>query len=600
MSIKMFSQKTVKLIADLIPTFRLGVRGDATAAHSHATQASTCMTLLQRTPSMASQRGLTTSKLSRSTRSLISSCRRQSTRLRIPAYPAPQTLSRRQLSTTMPRRSLNIDNINPNVIKAEYAVRGELATRAEKYREALALGRPPLPTTDTPTHAKDSNLPFSSVINANIGNPQQLDQRPLTFLRQVASILENPDLLSQETALTTHLGYKPDAISRARRLLHEVGSVGAYSQSQGVPGVRNSIARFIGDRDGHPSDAKDIFMTAGASAAVSALLNVICANERTGILTPIPQYPLYTATLSLLNARCVPYFLDEGHAWSTSLADIEAPLARAREEGTDVRALVVINPGNPTGAILDPAEIAKIIDFAARESLVVIADEVYQTNTFTRRFHSFKRTLRDLQMDAKQNVNGRYDNVELASLHSISKGMVGECGHRGGYMELVGFDPEVQAQIYKFLSINLCSPVVGQCLVECMVNPPKPGEASYEVYAEEYSHIADGLRHRAEALYEAFGAMEGVEVHKPQGSMYLFPSIKLPEKAVEAAKQENRMPDEFYVSKMLDETGVCMVPGGGFGQKEGTWHFRTTFLPPGTEWVGRLRRFHEGFMKEFN
>jgi Aminotransferase class I and II len=155
-----------------------------------------------------------------------------------------------------------------------------------------------------------------------------------------------------------------------------------------------------------------------------------------------------------------------------------------------------------------------VIKFAAEEKLVVMADEVYQTNIFLGTFTSFKKGLRDLQKAEP----GKYDNVELASLQSISKGMVGECGHRGGYFELVGFDAEVQAQIYKFISIMLCPPVVGQCLVEMMVNPPKRGDPSFELYDREYNDIKEGLRERAYALYEAFRKMEGVELGEPQVS----------------------------------------------------------------------------------
>jgi len=81
--------------------------------------------------------------------------------------------------------------------------------------------------------------------------------------------------------------------------------------------------------------------------------------------------------------------------------------------------------------------------------------------------------------------------------------------------------------------------------------------------------------------------------------MYLFPTITLPPKALEQAKKENRPADEFYCFRMLDATGVCTVAGTGFGQKEGTFHFRTTFLAPGTDWTERLVRFHEEFMREF-
>ena len=81
--------------------------------------------------------------------------------------------------------------------------------------------------------------------------------------------------------------------------------------------------------------------------------------------------------------------------------------------------------------------------------------------------------------------------------------------------------------------------------------------------------------------------------------MYLFPTITLSDKAKAQAEKEGRKPDDFYCSRLLDATGICVVPGSGFGQKEGTLHFRTTFLAPGTDWVGRVTEFHKKFMDEF-
>jgi alanine transaminase len=408
------------------------------------------------------------------------------------------------MSSTPRLRSLNIDNINPHVKEAKYAVRGELAIKSEEYRAQLKKQDPPTPP--------DSPLPFDQVISANIGNPQQLDQKPITFFRQVLSLLEYPPLLENEEVLKSSFGYKQDVIDRARWLLKEIGSVGAYSQSAGAPGIRASVAKYIERRDGHPSDPKDIYLSAGASSGVNTLLHIIAGKPETGVLVPIPQYPLYTATLSVLNCRCVPYYLDESKAWGTDFQAIKDSYAQATIEGTDVRAIVVINPGNPTGASLSAEDIASVIKFAAEKNLVIMADEVYQTNVFIGEFTSFKKTLREMQ----KHEPGKYDTVELVSLHSISKGMVGECGHRGGYFELVGFDPKVQAQIYKFISIMLCPPVVGQCLIEMMVRPPVEGEPSWELYNEEYNAIADGLKRRATALYEAFKKMEGVKIGEPQ------------------------------------------------------------------------------------
>lgn len=401
-------------------------------------------------------------------------------------------------SRSMATQRLTIENIRPEVRDAEYAVRGELATKAEEYRERLEKG--------------DKSLPFDKVIFANIGNPQQLDQKPITFFRQVLSLLEYPGLLEKEDVLKSAFGYKQDVIDRARALLNAVQTVGAYSHSQGAPYIRDSVARFIQERDGFATDPKNLFLTGGASSGVSTLLNVICANKSSGVLVPIPQYPLYTATLTLLNAHCVPYYLEEYKAWGTDVKEIRDSVTTAKRHGIDVRAIVVINPGNPTGASLSPDDIKDVIDLALEENLVIIADEVYQTNVFIGEFTSFKKRLGQLA----QEFPGKYDTVELASLHSVSKGMVGECGHRGGYFELVNFDPEVQAQIYKCVSIMLCPSVIGQCLIELMVNPPKEGEPSYELYSQEYNGIKDGLKSRANALYDAFESMDGVECQEPQ------------------------------------------------------------------------------------
>ncbi|KAM7191564.1 mitochondrial putative alanine aminotransferase [Rhypophila sp. PSN 637] len=483
--------------------------------------------------------------------------------------------------SSTPSRRLNIHNINPHVKKAKYAVRGELAVKSEEFRAAL-LG-------------ENSGLPFTQVVSANIGNPQQLDQKPITFFRQVLSLLENPELIEHEDVLLNQLGYKPDVIERAKWLLKHVGSVGAYSASNGVPAIRQKIAEFLEKRDGFPANQADIYLSAGASSGVNTLLHVICQNDKSGILVPIPQYPLYTASLSVLNATCVPYYLDESKNWGTDVDTIKESYESAKAAGIDVRAIVIINPGNPTGASLSEEDIRNVIEFASQEKLVIMADEVYQTNVFIGEFISFKRVLRQLQKE----FPGKYDGVELASLHSVSKGMVGECGHRGGFFELVNFDEHVQAEIYKFVSIMLCAPVIGQCLVELMVNPPKPGEPSHELYHKEYTAIYDGLKERANALHKAFEQMEGVECGAPQGSMYLFPTINLPDKAAEAAKKEGRTPDEFYCMQLLEATGICVVPGSGFGQKPGSLHFRTTFLAPGTEWVGSIVKFHKEFMDKF-
>lgn len=477
----------------------------------------------------------------------------------------------------MPR--LTVDKLNENVVNAKYAVRGRLALRAEELRDQLK--------------EKPGSLPFKAVINANIGNPQQLDQSPITFYRQVLALVQYPALLDDPNA---GLLFKKDAIDRARELIAEIGSVGAYSHSKGIPFIRKSIAKFIEQRDGFPADPESIYLCAGASNGVTQLLSALSTGPSSGFLIPIPQYPLYSATLTLVNSTPVQYHLDEENNWATNVEEVRDIVSSATESGIELKSIVVINPGNPTGAILTEQNIRDIVDVSADNHLVIIADEVYQANIFKGEFVSFKKVLRQLQ---KENPGGKYDQVHLASIHSTSKGMIGECGQRGGYMELVGFDQEVEDHIYKLASISLCPVVTGQVLTELMVHPPAVGGESYENFTKEYNGIFNTLKHRATVLYEAMKGMEGVSVAEPQGSMYLFPSITLPQKALDAAKELNEVPDEFYCLQLLEQTGICVIPGSGFGQKEGTFHFRTTFLAPGDDYAADLAKFHKEFMDKY-
>jgi alanine transaminase len=194
------------------------------------------------------------------------------------------------------------------------------------------------------------------------------------------------------------------------------------------------------------------------------------------------------------------------------------------------------------------------------------------------------------------------EDLTLVSYQSISKGYYGECGKRGGYMEVTGFSSSVREQIYKVASVNLCSNISGQILASLVMNPPKPGDASYESYAAERDGILKSLAHRAKALEAALNNLEGVTCNKAEGAMYLFPRIRLPEKAIEAAKAAKKAPDAFYALRLLESTGIVVVPGSGFGQVPGTYHFRCTILPQEDKIpaiISHLKAFHESFMNQY-
>lgn len=213
----------------------------------------------------------------------------------------------------------------------------------------------------------------------------------------------------------------------------------------GVPAIRKRVAKFIEgekqneslileaklmpirslrpERDGHPSDASKIYITAGASVGVSNLLQALVSSPLDGVLIPIPQYPLYTAALALNAARPVPYYLDESAEWGLDIEDLRKNVEKARHDGTVLKGMVVINPGNPTGNCLTLENMQDIIKLCYEERLVLMADEVYQDNIYHpgKPFVSFKKALRDMPSEYA-------DNVELVSFHSISKGQTGECG----------------------------------------------------------------------------------------------------------------------------------------------------------------------------
>jgi len=314
-------------------------------------------------------------------------------------------------------------------------------------------------------------------------------------------------------------------------------------------------------------------------------------------MIPIPQYPLYSGSIDLLGGSQVGYYLEEEKGWGLSAAELQRSYHEAKTSGLNVRALVVINPGNPTGQILTVENMKEVIEFCHEYGLVLLADEVYQENNYIkeqRQWHSFKKVLRSM--------GSKYDHFEMFSFHSVSKGFTGECGHRGGYFECVGIDEEVKAQFYKLSSLQLCPNTVGQIMVSLMVNPPKPGDPSYALFHEESHGILESLKRRANKLTKFLDSLTNVSCNPAEGAMYAFPQVKLPSKAVEAARAGGKQPDVFYCIALLDATGVCVVPGSGFRQKDGTWHFRTTFLPPEEQIDGVLSsvaKFNNDFMHKY-
>ena len=473
--------------------------------------------------------------------------------------------------------TITVDNINAKVREMQYAVRGAIVQRAGEIEDGLK--------------ADPSKYPFDKVVYCNIGNPQSLGQKPISFFRQVLALCDYPDLLLAPGIEKT---FPEDVRKIAKDILdNTTGGTGAYSHSQGVAFMRKMVAAGISDRDGHPCDVNDLWLTDGASVGCHYLMQTLITDERDAVLTPIPQYPLYSACLALYGGTLLPYYLREEQGWALDVAELKSQTDKARGEGKNVRALVIINPGNPTGAALGLDNQKEIVQFCKDEGILLVADEVYQENVYAegKSFTSFKKVVRDLGVD-----------IPIVSLNSTSKGFFGECGRRGGYMEVCGIDKGVAEQLYKLSSVGLCSNLAGQIVMALVMKPPKEGDASYPLYKQEKDDILSSLKRRAVTLVNGLNALEGVSCQEAEGAMYAFPKIDLPAKFLKEAEGSGMAPDALYCMRLLEATGIVVVTGSGFGQVEGTWHFRTTFLPAEADIEGvvqKMTKFHGDFMDAY-
>ena len=259
--------------------------------------------------------------------------------------------------------------------------------------------------------------------------------------------------------------------------------------------------------------------------------------------------------------------------------------------------MVIINPGNPTGQCLSEANLREVLQFCYQENLALLGDEVYQTNIYQdeRPFISSRKVLMELGPPISK-------EVQLISFHSVSKGYYGECGQRGGYFEMTNIPPETVDEIYKVASISLSPNVPAQIFMGVMLHPPQPGDISYDKFVRESTGILESLRRRARLMTDGFNSCRNVVCNFTEGAMYSFPQIRLPPRALEAAKQAGKVPDVYYCLKLLEATGISTVPGSGFGQKEGVFHLRTTILPAEEDMpdiMDSFKKFNDEFMEQY-
>ena len=328
----------------------------------------------------------------------------------------------------------------------------------------------------------------------------------------------------------THL---VEAVERAMRDGHNT-----YGPSAGIPAAREAVAAEY-TRTGFPISPDRVFITAGTSEGIDLTLSAVCENGGE-VLVPMPTYPLYTAVLAKLDANAKYYRLDPSRGWMPDLEHLNSLVTPV------TRALVVIDPNNPTGAVY-PAETRRaLLEFADRHGLLLLADEVYG----------------DLGFQGAVPSYGLLDpDAAIVSFSSLSKAYLAP-GWRTGWMA-IGRSPrldDVVAAVRKLADGRLCSNVPMQYAIA----PALTGDRSHQpAFRRE-------LQGRAELTVNRLRAIPGISCVSPTAAFYVMPRVTLP----------SGRTDEDYVKALLHATGVLCVYGSGFGLPADQGFFRIVFLAP--------------------
>lgn len=240
---------------------------------------------------------------------------------------------------------------------------------------------------------------------------------------------------------------------------------------------------------------------------------------------------------------------------------------------------------------------AQIVEFCAVNGVALLADEVYQENVYcSRPFVSFKRIV------SEHRAAHPHARIALFSFHSTSKGLFGECGRRGGYVEVAG---DVSSAFFDGLHAACACDVpnvAGECALSVLVNPPSACDPSGRAFRAQTHATFASLRRRAALCASRFARIPHMSCAAIDGSLYAFVRVFLSPRAQQAAALCGRPADEFYCVRLLERTGICVIPGSGFGQEPGTFHFRTTILPAEAEIaevLDLLEGFHASFMQQY-
>ncbi|MBK8945579.1 MAG: aminotransferase class I/II-fold pyridoxal phosphate-dependent enzyme [Ignavibacteriae bacterium] len=309
-----------------------------------------------------------------------------------------------------------------------------------------------------------------------------------------------------------------------------------YSPSSGIKPALDAIARNA-EKKGI-KNIQDLFITTGASEAIDICLTSL-VNQGENILTPTPGYPLYTAIQSKLQMFENPYFLDEKNNWQPDVEDIR------RKINDKTRAIVLINPNNPTGSNYSLDALRQIIDLALEHNLIIFADEIYDKLLMDGVTHT---SIASLNSEVPVITFGGLSKNYMVPGFRIGWGIIS-----GNKNRLSNYIEAINKILRSRLSAN---------------HPEQYSIVGALEGSQDHLQIAmQKLTSRRNLTVEMLNSIPGISCVKPEGAFYAFPKLEI------------KNSDNHFVAELIKETGVVVVPGTGFGQIPGTNHFRLVFLP---------------------
>lgn len=356
-----------------------------------------------------------------------------------------------------------------------------------------------------------------------------------------------------------------DAPDEVRQdVMRNMVNASGYTDSQGLFAPRKAIMHYTQEKKIPGVQIDDIYIGNGSSELIVMAMQGLL-NNGDEVLIPAPDYPLYTAAVSLSGGVARHYICDESSGWLPALDDIKRKI-------TDrTRAIVVINPNNPTGALYPEDILREIVEIARQHQLIVFADEIYDKTLYDGNTHT--------------SIASLADDVLFITSNGLSKNYRA-CGYRAGWMVVSGDKRHARDYIDGLnilASMRLCANVPGQYAIQTALGG----------YQSIQDLVAPGGRlcKQRDLAWELITQIPGVTCHKPGAALYLFPRLD--------PKMYPINDDQQFALELLEEEKVLIVQGTGFN-----WihpdHFRMVFLPnleDLTDAVGRIARFLDGYRR---